>query len=139
MSHFIAKLQAIAEENTKYKLEAYSFLLAALNYTIGKLKEHRHVTGRELCEGVREFAMDQYGPLSSLVFEHWGITKTRDFGEIVFTLVEAGLMSKTDQDSISDFENVYDIKEVFKKTPDLKLDDLDTDWNKGEKDIGGYG
>ncbi len=139
INNFIAKLQAITEQNPKYKLEAYSFMLAALNYTIGKLEKHRHVTGQELCGGIREFALDQYGPLSCLVLEYWGITKTRDFGEIVFTLVEAGLMSKTDQDSVSDFDQVYDFKKAFKKGPEINLDDLDTEWNKEEKDVGGYG
>lgn len=139
MNDLISKLQRIMGENARYKLEAYSFVLAALNYTVAKLEKPRHVTGRELCEGIREFAREQYGPLSYLVFEHWGITRTRDFGELVFALVDAGLMSKTEQDSIADFADVYDLKEAFKKASDFDLEDLDTDWNKDKKDVGGYG
>ncbi|HNV87000.1 MAG TPA: hypothetical protein PKL97_08595 [Candidatus Omnitrophota bacterium] len=122
---FLAKLEAIIEKHPKYKLEAYNFLLSGLNYTIRKLPAPRHVSGQELCEGLREFALDQYGPLARLVLEHWGVTTTRDFGEMVFILVGEGMMSKTEEDSVSDFDAVYDFKEAFEKKYEIDLENLD--------------
>jgi len=121
---FLAKLEALVEKHPKYKLEAYSFLLSGLNDTIRKLPAPRHVTGQELCEGLRAFALDQYGPLARLVLEHWGIAVTRDFGEMVFILIGEGLMSKTDEDSVSDFEGVYDFKDAFEKKYEIDLENL---------------
>jgi uncharacterized repeat protein (TIGR04138 family) len=138
MSDFISKLQTIVEHNSRYKLEAYTFILAALNYTVAKLDKPRHLTGQELCEGTREYALDQYGPLAPLVFEHWGITKTRDFGEIVFILVETGLMSKTPDDSLADFDGVYDFRGAFNMMTDLDVEDLDQNSPEDKKDVEGH-
>mgnify|MGYP001570971012 CR=1 FL=1 len=137
INDFLEKLQAIVEQNTRYKLEAYSFLLAALNHTLRKLPKARHVTGRELLEGIREFAVDQYGPLTRLVFEHWGVHATKDFGHLVFTLVDAGLMRKTEQDSLADFENVYDFKEVFDRGYRIEVDELDMGFYKPQDEESG--
>lgn len=106
-------VEEIAEGKGKYKPEAYFFILRALEYTLSKLKVRRHVTGQELLRGISEFGRSQYGPMTKLVFEHWRVTKTEHFGEIVFDLVEAGLMSKTEKDSIEDFKDVYDFEEEF--------------------------
>lgn len=73
----------------------------------------RHVTGQQLCLGLREFAIDQYGPMARTVLKRWGIRSSRDFGAIVFHMVEAGMMHKTDDDSIQDFINVYRFEEAF--------------------------
>ena len=75
--------------------------------------EKRHITGRDLLTGISEYAFEQFGPLTQEVLSHWRVHQTRDFGEIVFALVEGSLMGKTERDSIEDFVNVYDFSEEF--------------------------
>jgi uncharacterized repeat protein (TIGR04138 family) len=96
-----------------YREEAYYFLLEALEFTIAGLKKRRHVDGRELLDGVRRLALVRFGPTSRMVFEHWGVRKTDDFGRIVFQLIDAGVLSKTETDSPEDFAGVYDFKTEF--------------------------
>jgi len=111
--NILEKLENIVEQDARYNLDAYSFVLEALNYTVRSLKKSRHVTGRELLEGIKQYAKAQFGPLAHTVLEHWGLKQTQDFGHIVFNLVEAKILSKTEEDSIEDFKNGYDFKEVF--------------------------
>ncbi|UCE17614.1 MAG: hypothetical protein JSV84_12105 [Gemmatimonadota bacterium] len=106
-------IETIAEKSGKYKREAYLFMFEALEYTLRKLNERRHVTGQELLQGISEFGKSEYGPMTKTVFEYWGVTKTENFGRIVFDLVEAGLMGKTESDSIEDFKDGYDFDEEF--------------------------
>lgn len=110
-----ALIEQLADKSGKYKKEAYVFIFDALDYTLKKLNERRHVTGRELSFGISAYAKSEYGPMAKTVFEHWGITKTEDFGRIVFDLVEAGLMGKTEQDNIDDFKDIYDFEDEFVK------------------------
>ncbi len=79
----------------------------------------KHVDGRALCLGLRDYAIEQYGLMSRMVLRRWRITSCKDFGEIVFAMVDAGLMKKTENDSIRDFVGVYDFDEAF--TPQLEL------------------
>ena len=109
----LEKIQKLIDSNPQYKFEAYSFILAALHFTMSSLPGPRHITGREFCDGIRRYAIDQFGPLARTVLEYWGIKETLDFGKIVFALVEIGLMRKTDEDSLDDFKNVYEFKEAF--------------------------
>lgn len=139
MNDLIAKLRAVAERHSKFKFEAYSFVMGALNHTLSKLEKPRHLSGQEFCEGIREFAISQYGPLTLLVLEHWGITRTHDFGEMVFALVDEGLMSKTPEDSVTDFDDVYDFRDAFARPTEFDLEDLSMDWYQGKKDTSGYG
>jgi uncharacterized repeat protein (TIGR04138 family) len=97
-------------------------LYKGAGFTQEKLKRSDHVSGRELLEGIREFGLEQYGPMTLTVFQHWGIRTTEDFGEIVFNLVENGLLKKTEEDSRADFKNVYDFKEVFDNKELFRLD-----------------
>lgn len=106
-------IEQIAEKNKKYKKEAYLFLFGALEYTLRKVKELRHVTGQELLQGISEYGRSEYGPMTKTVFEYWGVTKTEDFGRIVFNLVDANLMGKTETDSMNDFKDGYDFEEEF--------------------------
>ncbi len=106
-------VERLAAADGRYRREAYLFVLAAVEFVVGRLTERRHVSGRELLDGIRELGLAQFGLMTKTVFEHWGIGRTDDFGEIVFRLVGAELLSKTDQDSIRDFEGVYDFDEVF--------------------------
>ena len=96
-----------------YGVEAFQFVLGALEHTQQMFPVRRHVTGRELLDGILAHGKEEFGPMALSVFEHWGIHTTEDFGRIVFKMVEAGVLSKTDQDSLSDFKDVYDLKKVF--------------------------
>jgi uncharacterized repeat protein (TIGR04138 family) len=113
-------IEQIREEDNRYEVEAYLFIREALDFTIKMYKKpdsgpERHVTGQELTEGIRQYALREFGPLAQTVLEHWGIHQTEDFGYIVFNLVEKGILGKTDQDSPRDFANVYDFNEAFKR------------------------
>ena len=107
-------LEAVLNKDPRYQREAYNFVFEALTFTIKNIGEKRHISGAELLEGIREFAIKQFGPLVKIVFNKWGVHRTDDFGEIVFNLVEAGLMGKTDTDSKSDFNSIYNFDEVFR-------------------------
>ena len=106
----IAKLEKI---NSVYQPEAYSFVLDALQFSVRKKKVPGHVSGQELLDGIREFGLREYGPMVRTVFEHWGVRQTIDFGYIVFDLIQAGFLRKRDEDSLEDFKDRYDFKEVF--------------------------
>jgi uncharacterized repeat protein (TIGR04138 family) len=108
-----AVVDRILERDPRYPRQAYGFVMEALKHTTSKLPVRRHVTGQELSLGIRDFAVKQFGIAARLVFEQWGITRTRDFGEIVFNLVHAGLMRKTDEDRIEDFNEVFDFETEF--------------------------
>lgn len=114
---FLHDIEALAERDGRYSRAAYLFIYDALQHTVEKLgkasmpREQRHVSGRDLIYGISEYALNRFGPLTRTVFDHWGIRETRDFGEIVFNLVNDNLMSKTDDDHIEDFTDVFDFDE----------------------------
>lgn len=120
---FLGALKEILRKDPRYKLEAYSFLMAALNFTVSRLPKPRHVTGQELLEGIREYGLEQFGPMTRTVFEHWGVKSTEDFGNIVFNLIDVGLLGRTEEDSIDDFKGVYDFNKAFDKDYRYKLDE----------------
>jgi uncharacterized repeat protein (TIGR04138 family) len=128
----------LIREDKRYRLEAYVFVFEALHYAqsvlaLGTLTEsepsdqpgpalddeekgpQRHVTGQELCEAIRRYALDQYGMMALTVLNSWGIRSTGDFGEIVFNLIRIGRMRKTKHDRREDFENVYDFATAFQE------------------------
>jgi len=110
---FCDKIKEIAAKDHRYHADAYDFVMQALWFTQRKLKREGHISGKELLGGVREFVLEQYGPMAKTVFEYWGIHKTDDFGEIVFNMIEAGLMRKTDEDKLDDFKGVYKFDKAF--------------------------
>jgi uncharacterized repeat protein (TIGR04138 family) len=117
---FEAALEKVLAKDPRYHRDAYAFVREALDYTqkrVGRANggKLRHVTGQELLEGIRQFALEQFGPMTLMVFEEWGIRHCRDFGEIVFNLVEAGVLAKTEKDSRADFAEGYDFEEAFRK------------------------
>ena len=112
---YLKKIESVIAKNKQYKFEAYSFVMAALHHTVGKFKKPRHVTGQELAEGIREYALQQYGPMARTVLKYWGIEKTEDFGKIVFALVEVGVSRKQAEDKIEDFRDIYDFVDAFDK------------------------
>jgi len=126
--NFDEKVELILTKDPRYARDAYTFVREALDFTqkiIGKENrgQVRHITGQELLGGVRQFALAQFGPMTVTVLEEWGIRSCRDFGEIVFNMVESGLLAKTEQDSREDFNDGFDFTEAFKKPfwPEQKL------------------
>ena len=110
---FYKKIDEVIKRDARYQPDAYEFLLQALWYTQKKLNRNNHVSARELLKGIKEFALEQYGPMTKNVLKHWGIEKTEDFGNMVFNMIDSGIMRKTEKDSLGDFKNVYSFKEVF--------------------------
>jgi uncharacterized repeat protein (TIGR04138 family) len=113
-------LQEIVDEVNRYPIEAFLFLQQGLGFAVNRVhgevtdpNASRHISGQQLCEGLREYALAQWGMLARVVLERWGITSTLDFGRIVFALVDAGHMQKTETDTVEDFRNVYDFKTAF--------------------------
>ncbi len=117
---FVKKIEDILEKDPSYKFEAYTFVLAALHDTVTRLKKPRHITGQELALGIRKYALDQFGPMAKTVLHHWGIRTTLDFGKIVYSLIDVQLLSKQPEDSLEDFDKVYEFEESFGK---YKIDD----------------
>ena len=112
-----ASVPKLALDLGPYPQEAFEFVQRGLSFTVQKVHEaqtdpdaSRHVSGQQLCEGLREFAFRQWGMLARVVLERWGINATIDFGRIVFTLIEAGQMQKTPEDTLDDFRDVYDFR-----------------------------
>ena len=110
-----ALIEKITEKDPRYAAEAYRFVRDALEYTVSRLDAPRHVSGQELLEGIREYALEQFGPIARRVLEEWGIRTCLDFGHIVFNMVEAGLLAKREEDSLEDFRGGYDFEEAFVK------------------------
>lgn len=110
---FEETIEALCCKDARFKPEAYSFVMTALSYTLSRLGEVRHVTGRELLEGVRELALECFGPMAKDVFNHWGVHTCKDFGSVVFNLVEMRLLSKTEDDTLEDFEDGFDFEAEF--------------------------
>jgi uncharacterized repeat protein (TIGR04138 family) len=103
----------ILQRDIRFDERAYAFVLASLEYLQSRLPERRHVDGRELAHAVRELALEQFGVMSGLVLRHWGIQSTADLGDIVFVLVETGLLMSQPTDRRVDFVDVYDFDEAF--------------------------
>jgi len=113
-------IDQIVDEVGLYPLEAYDFVQRGLSFTVQQAHGHvkdpkanRHVDGRMLCEGLREFALSQWGLLARTVLRRWNVRNTEDFGRIVFAMVDNGYMQKTQDDTIEDFRHVYDFSSAF--------------------------
>lgn len=110
----------MVEQNPRYAEDAYFFIREALDYTIKLLEKPtegkgRHVSGQELLDGIRQFALKDFGPMAKTVLKTWGITRCEDFGEIVFIMVRHGVLGKTDDDRREDFSGGYDFDTAFLK------------------------
>jgi uncharacterized repeat protein (TIGR04138 family) len=106
-------MDRIRLRETRFHEHAYVFVLLALEFLQSRLPERRHVDGRELAHALRELALEQYGVMSRLVLEHWGVRSTADVGDIVFTLVDTGLLMSQPTDRRLDFVDVYTFDEAF--------------------------
>ena len=109
-------------KDTRYKIEAYSFVLQGLKFYHIKTGEKRHFSGNELTYGLIDFAQKQFGPLASSVLKYWGIQSTNDLGYIVYNLIDLNLIRKQESDSIEDFYNVFDIKEYLAGVEEIPFD-----------------
>ena len=109
----LAKIETIAESRGSYSPQAYLYVLESLEMVLARIEERRHISGEDLLGGIKDLAKERFGPLAKDVLNSWGVHTTLDFGHVVFNLVEAGLLSKTPEDSLSDFIDKYDFAQVF--------------------------
>jgi uncharacterized repeat protein (TIGR04138 family) len=136
MSIYQPRIAEIVRRDPRYAYEAYEFIFAALAHTqkaLGRVpleegeeaEAAHHVSGPELLHGVRDFAMSEFGLMARTVFRRWGVNSTADFGEIIFNLIEANLMSKTPDDCRRDFHDVYDLDEELMNGYRIRLEEAD--------------
>jgi uncharacterized repeat protein (TIGR04138 family) len=133
-------LEELVRRDSRYAYEAYEFVFAALGHTqklLGRVPEEteedveeepeitHHVSGPELLHGIRDLALREFGLMARTVFRMWGINSTGDFGEIVFNLISANLMSKTDEDNRADFVGVYDLDQALVHGYRIELDEVE--------------
>ena len=119
-------ISRILRRDQRYSRQAYDFVREALQETLAAIGEVRHVTAEELLEGIRSYAHEQFGPLTRTVLNDWGIHTTKDFGTVVFNLVEEGEMGKTEEDDIADFVEVYSFDDVFPEDAgDVQVEPVD--------------
>ena len=119
----------ICDKDPRYDMEAYYFMRDALGYATKKYERtgpNRHVTGVELSEAIREYAIREFGPITFLVLTDWGLFKTSDFGEIVYNLINEGVFGKSESDRKSDFDNVFDFEKAFLEPFEPYLDKAET-------------
>jgi uncharacterized repeat protein (TIGR04138 family) len=136
MTDSVPSIIDLLQEDPRYKLDAYSFIREALGYAHHQLEmgepeeiadesgeQERHLTGQQLCEAIRQYALEQFGLLTLNVLESWGVNTTGDFGEIVYNMIRIGLMKQSDHDRREDFNDVYEFQEVFKNEFEINLPD----------------
>ncbi len=119
-------MEQVIRGDGRYPMEAYAFLHEALNEAVKKCHGEaglgpKHVTGRQLCEALRDLALDRWGMMARTVLAKWNIRETLDFGNMVYLLVEYGFMKKTEEDSIEDFRNVFSFNEAFSGSGEFEL------------------
>ena len=112
---FYSIIARVCSKDSRYHPEAYEFVMEALHFSQEKFRRPKHVTGKQLLDGIKALSLRKFGPLTRTVLKHWGIHATDDFGNIVFNLVENRILSKDDQDHYDSFKNAYDFEEVFDK------------------------
>ncbi len=146
---FEEAVELVVEKDPTYDKGAYVFLRESLDYTVKNSSsrsgsDDRHVSGVELLNGFRDFALQEFGPMSSTVLNEWGLHQSSDIGAMVFNLVEVGAFGRTENDSPKDFENVFDFQETFeapflptsKSEADDKNDSKESSESSKEKPTG---
>ena len=137
----------LLREDSRYTFDAYLFVRDGLSYAQEVLQlgseqlsdpaaesglssseressqVERHLTGQQLCQAIRQYAVEQYGYMAKVVLNSWGVCSTSDFGEIVYSMIRIGLMKKSETDRREDFDNVYDFDESFQQKFDITLPD----------------
>lgn len=117
---FTESVQLICEKDKRYDLESYLFVREGLDHTLKLMKRHTHgasghVSGQELLDGIRDFSLKEFGPMTKTVLNEWGIKSCEDFGHIVFNLVNHGVLGRNQSDSIEDFKRGFNFEEAFVK------------------------
>ena len=134
MSQAPHPIKQLLQDDPRYRLEAYEFVRDALTYAHHELQLgespptdpqrssseeetpiERHLTGQQLCEAIRMYALQQYGYMAKVVLHSWGLNTTSDFGEIVYNLIGIGMMKKSADDQREDFDDLYDFGEAFQE------------------------
>ena len=115
---FREAVSGICQRDNRFLPEAYAFLVEALDATVKTVRKEnpdheKHVSGRELLEGIRAHALAEFGPMAFTVLSEWGVRTTLDFGHIVFNLVDAGRLGKKETDSVEDFRDGFLFEEAF--------------------------
>lgn len=144
MKDEVMALHRLLRKDTRFPLDAYLFVREALAFAADELNlgsarfeepvlelddeepdeesvVERHLTGQELCDAIRQFAIDQFGYMARIVLRNWGISSTSHFGDIVYNMIDVGLMKKSPQDCRTHFDDVYDFEEVFDRQYQMKL------------------
>lgn len=138
-SEIYLKFCEMVSKEGRYPLDAYPFVLNALQYTISSLPKPRHVSGRELAFGIRDYALESFGPMAGLVLNHWNIQETLDFGKIVFALIDANMLLRTEDDALEDFRKVFSFSDAFGGQYEPDLDQIDLRSPKGVIELDGPG
>jgi len=117
---FSEVVDEIMRDDPRYAKNAYFFIRRVLDYTVRMVASRSkrpvgHISGTQMLEGFRQYTLEQFGPMGITVLENWGVRETEDVGNIVFNLVESGILGKTQKDSIEDFRNKYSFAEAFEK------------------------
>ena len=108
-------MDRIRAREPRYREGAYLFVLAALEHSQSRLTERRHISGAELAAAVRELAIARFGVTSRMVLEHWGVRSTNDIGEIVFTLVDLGMLISQANDTREEFSGLFEFGQAFER------------------------
>ena len=120
--NFIEIVERIVEHDVRYRPGAYEFMNEAVAYTVRRLqretlsRKERHVSGGELIQGVAEYAVQQFGPLDWEVLKDWGLVSGTSIGDVVFNMIDNGLLTASENDSREDFNRVPDLKELLIST-----------------------
>jgi uncharacterized repeat protein (TIGR04138 family) len=115
---FSEAVDLVVSQNPQFDRDAYYFLRDALDFTVNQIKKNRsavvgHVSGQQLLEGIRHFAIKQFGPMVPTVLNYWNIHQCEDFGTMVYRLIEAGVFGKSERDSLDDFKGGYSFHDAF--------------------------
>jgi uncharacterized repeat protein (TIGR04138 family) len=109
----LGRIETISDASGRYRPAAFLFILRCLEHSRRRLRREGHVSGQELVASARELALTEFGPMAKTVLNDWGIMETEDFGRIVFLMVDAELLSKTEEDSLDDFRDGFDFETEF--------------------------
>lgn len=130
MTDFQQRFLQLLDDDPRYKPEAYQFVRDALNFAQGELHmggtpgtPESHLTGQQLCEAIRQYALQQFGYMAKVVLKSWGIETTSDFGNIVYNLIDIGMMKKSESDRREDFDEVYDFEQALQRDFRIQMPD----------------
>ncbi len=117
---FEQSVSSIIRRESRYDGHAYFFLKESLDFTLKRVMEEtggkgRHVSGKELLEGFRDLALEQFGPMAATLMDEWGITECRDVGNMVFLLIEEQVFGRQESDKPEDFAAVFDFHKALRE------------------------